>query len=44
MTSVSGNPPQAAPPGEEELELAETRPSEEPEPPRVVIPRWVQLV
>lgn len=44
MTGVSGQVPQAAPPVEEERELAGSPRSEVPEPPRVVVARWVQLV
>ncbi|TMK24143.1 MAG: AI-2E family transporter [Actinobacteria bacterium] len=43
MTDVTGSAPQAAPPEEEERELADSEP-EPTEPPRVVVPRWVQLV
>lgn len=48
--SVGEQTPEAAPPGEQERELAgepESRAREEPrreEPPRAVVPRWVQLV
>lgn len=34
----------AAPPEEEERELTHSQPAPTPEPPRVVIPRWIQLV
>jgi predicted PurR-regulated permease PerM len=44
VTGVSGQVPQAAPPVEEERELAGSPRSEVPEPPRVVVARWVQLV
>jgi predicted PurR-regulated permease PerM len=44
VTGVSENPPEAAPPDEEELALTDSPPAEPAEPPRVVIPRWVQLV
>jgi len=40
---VTGSAPQAAPPEEEERELADSEPKPT-EPPRVVVPRWVQLV
>jgi predicted PurR-regulated permease PerM len=39
-----GNAPSAAPPREEERELAGSSREPPPEPPRVVVPRWVQLV
>ena len=36
--------PRAAPPDEEEHELTGSEPADPPEPRRVVVPRWVQLV
>jgi predicted PurR-regulated permease PerM len=44
VTGAPGKAPQAAPPREEELELTDSPPAAAPEPPRVVVPRWVQLV
>ncbi|MCW3067819.1 MAG: family transporter [Solirubrobacterales bacterium] len=44
MTGVSGNVPESAPPGAEEHALTDAQQVEPTEPPRVVIPRWVQLV
>ena len=44
MTGVSDDAPQAAPPSAEERALADSEPTEQPEPQRVVVPRWVQLV
>ncbi len=44
MTEVSENAPQAAPPDAEERALTDSPPILPPEPPRVVVPRWVQLV
>jgi predicted PurR-regulated permease PerM len=41
---VSGSAPQAAPPEQEERELVDSTEVEPPEPQRVVVPRWVQLV
>jgi predicted PurR-regulated permease PerM len=41
---VSGNAPQAAPPEQEERALVDSPDVEPGEPPRVVVPRWVQLV
>jgi predicted PurR-regulated permease PerM len=35
---------EAAPPSEEEQKVTDSSPSPAPEPPRVVVPRWVQLV
>jgi predicted PurR-regulated permease PerM len=43
VTDVSENAPESAPPGAEERTLADTPPAAD-EPPRVVVPRWVQLV
>jgi len=44
VTEVSENAPEAAPPQEEERRLADSTAQAQAEPPRVVIPRWVQLV
>ncbi|MCW2968970.1 MAG: family transporter [Solirubrobacterales bacterium] len=44
MTEVSENAPEAAPPRQEERALTDTPPEQTAEPPRVVVPRWVQLV
>jgi predicted PurR-regulated permease PerM len=44
VTGVSGNVPESAPPGAEEHALTDAQQVEPTEPPRVVIPRWVQLV
>jgi predicted PurR-regulated permease PerM len=44
VTGVSENAPEAAPPKEEEQALTDSPADEPAEPPRVVIPRWVQLV
>src|SRR5438093_7153447 len=44
MREVSENAPEAAPPDAEELALTESQPAAPAEPPRAVIPRWVQLV
>ena len=44
MTRVSDDAPKAPPPATEELELAGSPEPQPPEPPRVVVPRWVQLV
>ncbi len=44
MKPVAENPPASAPPAEEEQALTDSAPSQTPEPPRVVVPRWVQLV
>jgi len=41
---VSGSTPQAAPPEQEERSLVGSTEVEPPEPERVVVPRWVQLV
>jgi predicted PurR-regulated permease PerM len=41
---VTEQAPEAAPPSEEEQEVTGSSPSPAPEPPRVVVPRWVQLV
>ena len=44
MTDASGSAPPAAPPEVQERELADSAEIEAPEPPRVVVPRWIQLV
>jgi putative heme transporter len=44
VTGVSEDAPQAAPPREEEHELADSAVTPTAEPPRAVVPRWVQLV
>jgi predicted PurR-regulated permease PerM len=44
VTEVSENAPEAAPPRQEERALTDTPPEQTAEPPRVVVPRWVQLV
>src|SRR5438067_12518055 len=44
MREVSENAPEAPPPDAEELALTESQPAAPAEPPRAVIPRWVQLV
>jgi predicted PurR-regulated permease PerM len=44
VTGVSENPPEAAPPKAQELELTDSPQSQPQEPPRVAVPRWVQLV
>jgi predicted PurR-regulated permease PerM len=44
VTDASGSAPTAAPPDEEERELADSGEVEAAEPPRVVVPRWIQLV
>jgi predicted PurR-regulated permease PerM len=44
VTDASGSAPTAAPPDEEERELADSGEVEAVEPPRVVVPRWIQLV
>jgi putative heme transporter len=44
VTDASGSAPTAAPPDEEERELADSGDVEAAEPPRVVVPRWIQLV
>jgi predicted PurR-regulated permease PerM len=43
-TPVNGGSPPAAPPLKEERELVEEPTAPIPEPPRVVVPRWIQLV
>lgn len=45
MSGVSERTPEAAPPVQEERELTDSpRTPAAPEPPRVVVPRWIQLV
>jgi predicted PurR-regulated permease PerM len=44
VTDVAGNVPEAAPPGPEERALADSSETHPTEPPRVVVPRWIQLV
>jgi len=44
VTGVPENIPRVAPPEESELELADATEEPTPEPPRVIVPRWVQLV
>ncbi len=44
MSSVSEDTPEAAPPDAEEQRLADADDATEESPPRVVVPRWVQLV
>ncbi len=45
MKPVSESAPPAAPPDEEEQKLTDAEPAPAPErPPRVVVPRWIQLV
>lgn len=44
MTELSENVPKAAPPEREERALSESAPEHTAEPPRVVVPRWVQLI
>jgi predicted PurR-regulated permease PerM len=44
VTDVPGGAPQAAPPDAEERALTDSPEREPAEPPRVVVPRWVQLV
>ena len=44
MSGVSEQAPKAAPPSEEERELTESGEPRPREPPRAVVPRWVQLV
>ncbi|HWW90222.1 MAG TPA: AI-2E family transporter [Solirubrobacteraceae bacterium] len=44
MTDASGTAPPAAPPEVQERELADSAEIQAPEPPRVVVPRWIQLV
>jgi predicted PurR-regulated permease PerM len=44
VTGVSEDAPKAAPPGAEERALTDSPPGPPAEPPRAVVPRWVQLV
>ena len=44
MSDVSDKPPEAAAPSTEERELTDSSEAEAREPPRTVVPRWVQLV
>ncbi|HEY2436003.1 MAG TPA: AI-2E family transporter, partial [Solirubrobacteraceae bacterium] len=44
MTGVSENAPRSAPPDEEERALTDAEAEPAADPPRVVVPRWVQLV
>jgi len=44
MSGVSERPPEAAPPAEEERALVDDGSTPTPEPPRVTVPRWIQLV
>jgi predicted PurR-regulated permease PerM len=44
VTEFSDSAPEAAPPKAEERALADSQGPEPPEPERVVVPRWVQLV
>jgi putative heme transporter len=44
VTGVSEDAPKAAPPGAEERALTDSPPEPPAEPPRTVVPRWVQLV
>jgi predicted PurR-regulated permease PerM len=44
VTGVSEDAPKAAPPGAEERALTDSPPEPPAEPPRAVVPRWVQLV
>jgi predicted PurR-regulated permease PerM len=44
VSGVSERAPDAAPPSEEERELADSGEREPSEPPRAIVPRWVQLV
>ncbi|HEV7586352.1 MAG TPA: AI-2E family transporter [Solirubrobacteraceae bacterium] len=44
MTDPSGSAPPAAPPDPEERALTDSPRAQADEPPRVVVPRWVQLV
>jgi predicted PurR-regulated permease PerM len=44
VTDVPGGAPQAAPPDAQERALTDSSEREPAEPPRVVVPRWVQLV
>ena len=44
MRGISESAREAEPPSEQEQELTDSAGSEPPEPPRAVVPRWVQLV
>jgi predicted PurR-regulated permease PerM len=44
VSDVSDKPPEAAAPSTEERELTDSSEAEAREPPRTVVPRWVQLV
>jgi predicted PurR-regulated permease PerM len=44
VTEASGSAPRAAPPDREERALTDSTEAQPAEPPRVVVPRWVQLV
>jgi predicted PurR-regulated permease PerM len=45
MSGVSERTPEAAPPAREERELTDSpKTPSQPEPPRVIVPRWIQLV
>jgi predicted PurR-regulated permease PerM len=44
MTDVPGSAPRAAAPDAEELALSDSADAAPAEPPRVVVPRWIQLV
>jgi predicted PurR-regulated permease PerM len=44
VSGVSEHAPEAAPPSEEERELTDSPERQPSEPPRTVVPRWVQLV
>jgi predicted PurR-regulated permease PerM len=44
VSSISEESPEAAPPSAEERDLTDTPETAHPEPPRAVVPRWVQLV
>jgi predicted PurR-regulated permease PerM len=44
VSDVSDKPPEAAAPSTEERELTDSPEAQEREPPRTVVPRWVQLV
>ena len=44
MTSVPDGAPRSAPPESQERELADSADAHPSEPPRVVVPRWIQLV
>jgi predicted PurR-regulated permease PerM len=44
MTDVPGDAPRAAPPDAEERALTDSAEATPAEPPRVVVPRWIQLI